>query len=236
MTRRCRARAEQGVNHREDQVMPHFPPDRRAMTSLAVAPPARRQESLIDRLADPVVLVDAEDRMIGTLGKLAAHRRGLRHSAVSVIVRDHDGRLMLQRRNRAKYHSGGLWANACCGHPRPGENLAGAAARRLNEEMGFSCPLAFVFRAEYRAAVTNGLTEHEIVRVFAGAFDGDPRPDPHEVDEWCWLTPDELRDGVDRNPERFAAWFRIYVRNYWPLIAGLARPENGEVGAAGAAK
>ena len=188
------------------------------MSRFAVTPDCRKERP-IDRLNDPVVLVDAEDRPTGTLGKLAAHRRGLRHSAVSVIVRDRAGRLMLQRRHPDKYHSGGLWANACCGHPRPDESPARAAVRRLKEEMGLAWPLAFAFRTEYRAAVTDGLTEHEIVHVFAGAFDGDPRPDPGEVAGWCWLTPDALRCSVEHNPERFTIWFRIYVRDYWPLVA-----------------
>ena len=66
-----------------------------------------------------VVLVDAADRQVGTAPKLEAHRRGLLHRALSVIVRDGEGRLLLQQRHARKYHSGGLWTNTCCSHPRP---------------------------------------------------------------------------------------------------------------------
>src|ERR1035437_4670827 len=79
-----------------------------------------------DTSADDVILVDADDRMLGVTGKMEAHRNGLTHRALSVIVRDRDGRLLLQRRASGKYHSGGLWTNTCCSHPRPGEEIGRA--------------------------------------------------------------------------------------------------------------
>ena len=84
-----------------------------------------------DNSADHVILVDADDRPVGTMGKLEAHRHGMRHRAISVIVRDAQNRLMLQQRAHGKYHSGGLWTNTCCSHPRPGEDTLHAARRRL---------------------------------------------------------------------------------------------------------
>src|ERR1044071_1553902 len=87
-----------------------------------------------DNSADDVILVDEHDRALGTMAKLAAHQRGLRHRAISVIVRDRDNRLLLQQRAGTKYHSGGLWTNTCCSHPRPGEDTLEAARRRLREE------------------------------------------------------------------------------------------------------
>ena len=100
---------------------------------------------------DQVILVDAGDRAIGTAPKLAAHREGLLHRAVSVQLRDHSGRLLLQKRHIGKYHSGGLWSNTCCSHPRPGEDTVAAAQRRLLEEMGIACSLTRLFTASYRA-------------------------------------------------------------------------------------
>ena len=91
-----------------------------------------------DNAADQVILVDPDDRPLGTAPKLAAHRQGLTHRAISVIVRDAAGRLMLQQRAFAKYHSGGLWTNTCCSHPRPGEDTAAAASRRLARGNGHS--------------------------------------------------------------------------------------------------
>ncbi len=131
-----------------------------------------------DTSGDEVILVDANDAATGILGKLEAHRLGLRHRALSVVLRDGAGRLLLQQRAAGKYHSGGLWTNTCCSHPRPGEDIAEAAVRRLDEEMGIVCPLTFRFSTHYRAPVSNGLIEDEIVHVFVGRFDGAPHPDP----------------------------------------------------------
>ena len=153
-----------------------------------------------------VVLVDDRDRELGTEEKLSAHRRGLMHRAFSVFIIDEHGRLLLQRRAAGKYHSAGLWSNTCCGHPRPGEPIERAARRRLQEEMGFDCPLERVFSFVYRAPLDCGLTEHELDHVFIGRFDGAPRPDPTEVSEWRAASVAEIADDVARNPGRYSAW------------------------------
>ena len=103
-------------------------------------------------------------------------------------MRNSTGEFLLQRRNPAKYHSGGLWTNACCSHPLPGESPAAAARRRLAEEMGVICPLEPLFSFRYRADVPGGLIEDEIVHVFGGQHDGAVKPDPAEVSEWKWIA------------------------------------------------
>src|ERR1700751_3508150 len=124
--------------------------------------------------ADDVILVDAEDRPLGPIGKMEGNQPGLRPRAISVIVRDRHNRLLLQRRALEKYHSGGLWTNTCCSHPRPGEDTQDAAARRLEQEMGFTCALTHLFTTHYRAEVPGGLIEDEVVHVFGGRHDGTP--------------------------------------------------------------
>jgi isopentenyl-diphosphate delta-isomerase len=158
---------------------------------------------------DRVVLVDAEGAPTGEAPKLEAHREGLLHRAFSVFLYDAAGRMLLQQRAPGKYHSGGLWTNTCCSHPRPGEDTAAAAARRLREEMGVTCPLEPAFEFVYRACLPNGLVEHERDHVFVGRFDGAPRPDPAEVADWRWATVDDVRAEQSAAPERFSAWFRI---------------------------
>jgi len=81
----------------------------------------------------------------------AVHRAGALHRAFSIFIIDKRGRILLQQRAAQKYHSGELWANSCCGHPRPGERTVSAARRRLNEELGLSLPLTFGFFARYQA-------------------------------------------------------------------------------------
>jgi isopentenyl-diphosphate Delta-isomerase len=178
------------------------------------------ERSRSDNSADEVILVDADDRPVGTMGKLEAHRQGIRHRALSVIVRDRHNRLMLQRRAFAKYHSGGLWTNTCCSHPRPGEDTGDAAARRLSEEMGFSCPLTLLFSTHYRAQVSNDLIEDELVHVFGGRFDGTPDPDPAEVAEWCWKAADDVARELDETPELYTVWFRKYRQQFWQAMVG----------------
>ena len=156
--------------------------------------------------SEEVVLISENDAPIGVAPKLHAHREGLLHRAFSVFVFDPDGATLLQCRNHRKYHSGGLWSNTCCGHPRPGESLTHAARRRLREEMGFTCELHRIAVFRYRAELQNGLIEHEIDHVFVGTWAGTPAPDPHEVESWQWLTPTELNSALQRRPTAFTSW------------------------------
>jgi isopentenyl-diphosphate delta-isomerase len=156
-------------------------------------------------VAEQVILVDPEDHDIGVADKLEAHRQGALHRAFSVFVFDAAGRVLLQQRAMTKYHSGGLWSNTCCGHPRPGEDVARAARRRLREEMGFECDLEPGGQFSYRAAVGD-LIEHEYDHVFAGRFDGEPRPDAAEVAAWRWVDVPGLLLELASQPERHTAW------------------------------
>lgn len=165
-----------------------------------------------------IVLVDASDTEIGTAAKLDGHRRGLMHRALSVIVRDRAGRMLLQKRQVGKYHSGGLWTNTCCSHPRPGEPVAVAATRRVAEEMGFTCTLLPLMTVTYRADVGNGLIEHELVHVFGGRYEGAVRPDPREADGFDWVTPEALQTEMAAAPARYSVWFRKYCAEHWPLL------------------
>jgi isopentenyl-diphosphate delta-isomerase len=161
--------------------------------------------------AERVILVDELDREIGFAEKLAAHRAGTLHRAFSVFVFDASGRLLLQRRAAGKYHSGGLWSNTACGHPRPGEGTLSAARRRLREEMGVECGLRDAFGFVYRAEVGGALVEHEFDHVFVGEYADDPAPDEAEVEGWKWIALDDLRGELARAPEAYSAWLRLVV-------------------------
>ena len=168
---------------------------------------------------DPIILVDAHDVPQGVAPKIEVHRRGLKHRALSVLVRDPVGNMLVHRRNPAKYHSGGLWTNACCSHPRPDESPAEAARRRLAEEMGVHCDVKPLFTAHYRAAVSNGYIEDEIVHAFGGTYEGPVAPDPDEVSEWKWAPFTALADDLTRRPELYTVWFRHYFREHYDTIA-----------------
>jgi len=160
-------------------------------------------------MKDSVGIVDANDRMIGTMDKLAAHKAGIRHRAFSVFIFNSEGELLLQRRNPEKYHSGGLWSNTCCSHPRLGENIADAAYRRLKEEMNLSCILDFVFKFAYKAEVGAGLIENEIDHVFFGVSDEMPIPSPEEVADFTYMSLQDLKLQLNSKPEQYTAWLNI---------------------------
>jgi isopentenyl-diphosphate delta-isomerase len=154
-----------------------------------------------------VVLVDQRDTPIGLAPKLAAHRDGLLHRAVSVLLFDDTGRVLLQRRAAGKYHSPSLWSNTCCGHPRPNESSHDAACRRLREEMGIAnCPIEFVGWFVYRAEGLGALIEFEVDHVYVGRWSGPPHPDPLEVASWRWCTLDELRGDLASSPRSHTVW------------------------------
>lgn len=155
-----------------------------------------------------VVLVDAHDQPIGTAEKLQAHLDARLHRAFSVFVFNSQGQMMLQQRAHHKYHSAGLWSNTCCSHPRPGEPVEGAAHRRLQEEMGFDCPVERLFGFTYKVALDRGLYEHEYDHVLAGIFDGTPAPNPEEVADWKWMQPADVLRDVERRPTQYTHWFK----------------------------
>ena len=115
---------------------------------------------------EEVILVNEKDKVLGYMEKQEAHIKGLMHRAFSIFVFNDKNELLLQKRAVEKYHSGGLWTNTCCSHPRKNETNIEAAYRRLNEEMGMSCVLNKVFTFTYKATLDKGLTEHEFDHVF----------------------------------------------------------------------
>lgn len=158
-------------------------------------------------------MVDERDREIGTMEKLAAHREGALHRAISVFIFDEQDRLLLQQRAAHKYHSANLWTNTCCSHPLPKENTMDAAHRRLREEMGMEASLSFAFSFQYHAVFSNGLTEHELDHVFIGHCNQPPVPNPMEVADFRWLSLSDIRHDVLTHPDGYTAWFKlIYQR------------------------
>ena len=156
---------------------------------------------------DVVVLVDERDAIIGVAPKLDVHRDGRLHRAVSVVLFDDKGRLMLQRRADGKYHSGGLWSNSCCGHPRPGESVEDAAGRRLSDEVGVGrCDLTRVGELTYQADLGNGLVEHELDHIVVGQWAGEVTPNPLEVAEIRWVEPRSFLAELALIPGAYTAW------------------------------
>jgi isopentenyl-diphosphate Delta-isomerase len=171
---------------------------------------------------EQVVLVDEQDRPLGARAKLEAHRDAARHRAFSVFLFDDAGAVLLQSRALSKYHSPGLWSNACCGHPRVGEPPLAAARRRLYEELGLKAALSPAGRIAYAAELPGGWYENEIVHLFTGRCAAAPRPDPAEVGAWRWTAPDALAAEYRAQPDAFTAWFKIYLERIPEVALGRA--------------
>ncbi len=156
-----------------------------------------------------VILVDEHDVQTGTMEKMEVHQKALLHRAFSIFVFNEKGEMLLQKRADRKYHSGGLWTNACCSHPQPGEETLSAAQTRLYEEMGFNTKLKKAFDFIYKAAFDNGLTEHEFDHVYIGTYNGAIVPNAEEVSDYCFKSVEEIKNSIQSHPQKYTEWFKI---------------------------
>ena len=163
-------------------------------------------------MIEKVILVDKNDNEVGTMEKQEAHVKGLLHRAFSVFIFNDKNELLLQRRAVNKYHSGGLWTNTCCSHPRQNEKTKDAAKRRLNEEMGMRSTLIKQFDFIYKAKLDNNLYEHEFDHVFFGFTNDLPIINPQEVHEYTYKTLEDIGNEIKTNPEKYTEWFKICFR------------------------
>lgn len=165
-----------------------------------------------------VILVDEADNAQGACEKMEAHEKGLLHRAFSVFIFNSKGEMLLQQRAKEKYHSGGLWTNACCSHPAFGEATIDAVHRRLREELGFDTFTDKIFDFVYKAGFDNGLTEYEFDHVFAGEYEGPIHMNPEEVMAVRYLPVPAIAGSLSAEPELYTAWFHIAfpkIRDWW---------------------
>lgn len=156
-----------------------------------------------------LILVDENDSPCGQMEKLLVHRLGLLHRAFSVFIFNTQGELLLQQRAECKYHSGGLWSNACCSHPVVNEIISQTINRRLQEEMGMQCETNFAYKFMYKVDFENGLTEYEYDHIYIGVSDNTPYPSASEVKSWKYITLDELKLQIDLYPQQYTEWMKI---------------------------
>jgi isopentenyl-diphosphate delta-isomerase len=156
-----------------------------------------------------VILVDEYDVQTGVMEKMEVHQKALLHRAFSIFIFNGKGEMLLQKRADKKYHSAGLWTNACCSHPKPGEETLAAAEIRLQEEMGFNTELTKAFNFIYKAPFDNGLTEYEFDHVFIGNYDGVIVPNEGEVSDYCFKQVDEIKNSIQSHPKKYTEWFKI---------------------------
>lgn len=165
-----------------------------------------------------VILVNELNEQIGTMPKMEAHEKALLHRAFSVFIMNDKGETMIQQRAAHKYHSPLIWANTCCSHQREGESNIEAGKRRLMEEMGFEVPLKELFSFIYKAPFDNGLTEHELDHVMMGYYNGKPNINPDEVADWKWMKPEDIKNEISIDPDKYSAWFKIIFDKFYDHI------------------
>ena len=162
-----------------------------------------------------VVLVDKNDNQIGLMPKMEAHLKGILHRAFSVFLVNSQNQILLQKRSANKYHSGGLWTNTCCSHPRDGENIIDAGKRRLFEEMGIKTDLKVAFNFTYKAELENGLIEHEYDHVLIGEFNETPILNKDEAEDWKWISMEDVRKDIVENETDYTVWFVIAFEYFY---------------------
>mgnify|MGYP000025761699 CR=1 FL=1 len=167
--------------------------------------------NFVRTLSPDLLLVTEYDEVIGTAEKMQVHHGGVLHRAFSVLIYNDRGDYLLQQRAVEKYHSGGLWSNACCGHPTQPSGTLAQAGKRLSEEMGFQTALSPSFCFTYHAALPNGLTEHEFDHVFTGNYNGQVPFNSAEVMAVRWISHEALLREMADTPGLFTVWFRLLV-------------------------
>ena len=158
---------------------------------------------------DRIVKVDEHDNEIGEIEKIEAHKAPILHRAFSVFIINDKNEMLIQQRAFNKYHSGGLWANACCSHPRVGEEVISSAKERMKDEIGVSCELKELFTFIYETKFSDNLYEHELDHVLLGHHNGPFVMNKEEVNDLKWISYKELAKDLEKHPDKYASWFKI---------------------------
>ena len=196
-------------------------------------PTPSTQHTVVSFDDEPLILVNENDHIIGYRDKLSCHLgQGLLHRAFSVFLFNTKGELLLQERSAQKMLWPNTWSNSCCSHPRRGETMQAAAARRTQQELGCSVELTYLYQFIYQAPYTTIGAEHELCSVFIGRSDGPIHTNHNEIARTCWLSPSALDAALAGQHDEFVAdaftpWliieWRTLRQQHWPAVTALAR-------------
>ena len=163
-----------------------------------------------DANSDLLILVDSDDQEIGLMDKTLCHEdQGKLHRAFSIFLFNRSGEVLIQQRATSKLLWGDFWSNTCCSHPRAGESIDSAASRRIEEELGIQAELSFIYKFEYQARFNEQLSENELCSVYFGHFDGEPTPNPNEVQSWKWISRESLTKELRDNADLYTPWLKL---------------------------
>jgi isopentenyl-diphosphate Delta-isomerase len=159
---------------------------------------------------DQLILVDSKDNEIGYASADECHSGAFkRHRALSVFVFNDAGEMLITQRSRKKKTWPLFWSNACCSHPRKGQDCQEAARKRQDDELGFDAPVVLLFKFEYSARYDASWGEHELDWVFASHCNGPFQPNADEINDWKFISIDDLKMQMRSEPATFTPWFHI---------------------------
>ena len=168
------------------------------------------RDEIVSNASEQLILVDDQDREIGFKPKTDCHLgHGILHRAFSIFVFNSDNELLLQQRALSKMLWPGFWSNTCCSHPRRGEVLGVAVGRRLAQELGFTCPLEYLYKFKYHAQFGAVGAEHELCSVYFGRYDGPVDANVNEIAAWRFVGVEALERELKKAPETFTPWFKM---------------------------
>jgi isopentenyl-diphosphate delta-isomerase len=169
---------------------------------------ARRE--VVSSEAERLILVDENDQQLGFDSKGSCHDgEGQLHRAFSLFIFNSANELLLQKRSARKRLWPDFWSNSCCSHPREGESMAVATARRLKQELGLGCPLQYLYKFQYHARFRDLGSERELCWVYIGRSDDPVHTNVNEISDWRFVKPDDLNDEIRHHADRFTPWFKM---------------------------
>jgi isopentenyl-diphosphate delta-isomerase len=168
------------------------------------------REEIVSNASEQLILVDDQDRELGFKAKTDCHMgKGVLHRAFSIFVFNSDNELLLQQRSPSKMLWPGYWSNTCCSHPRRGEEMDDAVTRRLEQELGFTCPLEYLYKFKYHAQFGAVGAEHELCSVYFGRYDGAVDVNVNEIAAWRFVGVEALERELKVAPDTFTPWFKM---------------------------
>jgi isopentenyl-diphosphate delta-isomerase len=177
------------------------------------------REEIVSNVSEQLILVDELDREIGAMPKGQCHEgSGILHRAFSIFIFNEHEELLLQQRSAQKPLWPEYWSNTCCSHPRVGETMDEATVRRLDQELGFDCPLHFLYKFKYQADFGSLGAEHEFCWVYFGRYSGAVDANVSEIAAWRYVSVDDLEAELAEMPERFTPWFKmewVHIRKHF---------------------
>mgnify|MGYP006111590637 FL=1 len=168
------------------------------------------KEKIVSDPNEELILVDSDDNEIGYSSKSECHKGlGTLHRAFSIFLFNSTGELLIQKRSVKKELWGQYWSNSCCSHPRKGEDLYEAAARRIKQELSIKCNLSFLYKFQYQENYNNNGSEHELCSVFYGLYDGSIQCNENEVEDWRMISSSQLNEEIGKSSTLFTPWLKL---------------------------